>query len=115
MQLDQRLGDGQAQAGTLVALGELAFDLFEGAAQFGQSFLGNANAAVGNAQHHVVVRHPSAHRDLAAGRGELDGVGQKIERDLLERAAVGAQVQLGRYPGAELELLVAGAGGDDTH
>ncbi len=56
MQFDQGLGDGEAGARALMALGQLAFDLFERPAELGQRILGNADAAVGDAEHDTVAR-----------------------------------------------------------
>ena len=57
----------------------------------------------------------SAHGDAAAFRGELHRVRQQIERDLLEGAAVGAQMQVGRDFRDQLEVLVLRPGRDDAH
>jgi serine/threonine protein kinase HipA of HipAB toxin-antitoxin module len=62
-----------------------------------------------------VIGGTAAHGDLAAGRRELDRVRQEIERDLLERAAVGAQLQIGSDAGAERDVLLLRARRDDAH
>ncbi len=54
-------------------------------------------------------------RDAAAFRREFHRVGEKVERDLLDRAAVGLEEQRRDDLGGELEPLVLGAGGDDAH
>ena len=89
MQFDQRLGDGQAQPRAVMGLGELAFDLLERPAELLQRVARDADAGILDADHHGAARHAAAHRDAAFLGGELDGVGQQIERDLLERAPVG--------------------------
>ena len=76
---------------------------------------GDADAGILDADHHRAARHAAAHRDAAVLRRELHGVGQQIERDLLERAPVGLEADAGRDPGGDLELLLLRARGDHAH
>ena len=46
MQLGQRLGDGEAKSGTLMALGDVALDLLERTSELAQRVLRNADAGV---------------------------------------------------------------------
>ena len=66
MQFGQRLGDGEAEAGALMALGELAFHLLERPAELGERVLGDADAGVGDGEHDAVAGGASAHGDAAA-------------------------------------------------
>ncbi len=115
VQFDQRLGNRQPEAGALVALGELALDLLERPPEPRQRVLRDADAGIGDRQHDALVGRARAHRDAAAAGRELDRVRQQIERDLLDGAAVGAQLQVGRYAGAERELLVLRARRHHAH
>ena len=98
MQFDQRLGDGEAQARAVMGLGELAFDLLERPAELLQRVARNADAGILDADHHRAARHAAAHRDAALLGREFDGVGQQVERDLLERAAVGLETHVRMRP-----------------
>ena len=62
-----------------------------------------------------MVASSSAHGDAAARRRKLHRIGEQIERDLLERAAVGAQLQFGRYASRQLQLLVLRARSNNAH
>ena len=57
-----------------MALGELAFDLFEGTAKPQQRVLRDADAGIGDAEHDAVVGGARTHGDAAAGRRELHGI-----------------------------------------
>src|SRR5262245_51633361 len=86
VQFHQSAGDGKAKPAALVALGELVFDLLERATEFGDVGLRNADAGVLDSDLHPAARARQVHVDAAAVARELDGVGQKIEKHLLERA-----------------------------
>ena len=72
-------------------LGELAFDLLERPPELAQRVLRDADAVVLDGDGDVVAAHAPAHRDLAAVGRELHRIGQEIEHDLLERAAIGRE------------------------
>ena len=107
---EQALHDRQAEAGSL--LGALDGDraLAEGR-QHDRDLVGrNAGPVVAHRQILAAARRPAgAHADLAAGRRELHGVGQKVERDLPHRAFVGVKP---RHRALEIlddaDVLVAG-------
>src|SRR5690606_31927436 len=103
------------KARTLMRFGDVAFDLLERAAEPGQGIRRDADAGVGDAEHYAVIGGAAPYRDLAAGWRELDRVRQKIERDLLEGATVGAQMQIGSDAGAERDVLLLGASRHHAH
>src|SRR5690242_3532667 len=105
MQLNQRFGNSQPQARAVLRLGELAFDLFKRTPEFLQRVGGDADAGILDADQYGAARDASSHRDAAVLRGELDGIGEQIERDLLERAPVGSQLDAGCDAGGDGELL----------
>ena len=55
VQFDQRLGDGEAQAGALMALGQLTFHLLERSAELCECIAGDADAGVGDGEHDAIV------------------------------------------------------------
>ena len=77
-----------------MALGQLILDLLERPAELAQSILRYADAVVGDDDGHLAAAPPPAHRHCAAIRGELHGVGEKIERDLLQRAPIGIELDV---------------------
>jgi hypothetical protein len=89
MEIGERFRNRQAQSGTMVAFGELAFDLFEGASKFCQGMWGNADAGIGDGQDYALSTYAPADGHTPIVRGEFDGVGQQVDRDLLHGAAVG--------------------------
>ncbi len=62
---------------------------------FSSAALGDADAGIGDRQCHCAGDLAGTQRDLAAVIRELHGIGQKVEQDLLHRAAVGHQRQAG--------------------
>ena len=111
MQVDQVLGDRQAEAGALFG----GFDRVRALAERGQHdrdfLLGDAGAGVLDA-HVLAARGGPAdfEPDLAALRRELDGVGQKVEADLPHRALVAPQPrQVGLEHFVDGDAAIAGA------
>jgi hypothetical protein len=91
VQLDERLRDSKSKPRTLVTLGKLAFDLFKRAPKSGERVAGNTNSGVGDGERDAMISCPSAYGYAATRWCELDSVGEQVQRDLLERAAVCAQ------------------------
>src|SRR5581483_2023972 len=102
----ERFGDGETEAGALIALGELAFHLLERPAKLPQRVGRDADAAVGNRDEHVIAGAPAANSDATALGRELHRIGEEIERDLFERATISAQMQIGRDLGVDDEPLL---------
>ena len=75
-----------------MGLGELALDLLERPAELLQRIAGDTDSGILDADDHGAARQAAAHRDASFLGGEFDRVGQKIERDLFERAPVGPQM-----------------------
>ena len=96
VQLDQRFGDREAEARALMRLGELAFHLLERTAEVLQGVGRDADAGILDGDHHGLAGGAAAHRDAAAVGGELHGVRQEVEQDLLDRAAVDPEPDAGR-------------------
>src|SRR5260221_8887999 len=92
MQLGHRPRQRQAEPRALVLAGEAAVDLAEGAQRGFEIVRGDADAGVLDRQAEPVRVVAGADRDAAAGGGELDGIGQQVEQDLLEPPAVAEQV-----------------------
>src|SRR3954468_9648588 len=86
MQLDQRLGDRQAQPRAVMSLGELALDLLERPAELLQRIARDTDSGILDAYDRAAARQAAAHRNASFLGGEFDRIGQKIERDLFERA-----------------------------
>ena len=105
---DQRLHDRQAKPGALVtALIGLA-GLEERIADPLQIVGGDADAGVDHAQRQMRPFHRGRHRDGAAAFGELDGVGNQIEHDLLEGAQIAVHLrQIVGRAGDEVDAVVA--------
>ena len=117
MQLDQRFRDGKAKPRALMALGELALDLLERPAEFLAARRAvDADAGIRDRDDDGAARHRAPRTDDAAAVGrELHGVGQEIEHDLLQRAAVGAQAQRrGAISAVNVQLLVLRRAPDTT-
>ena len=89
MKLDQRLDDGQAEAGSLLLGDKLIVHLAERLEQFRDMFLGDADAIVGDFD--PAPARPTLDADLhpAAFIVELDRIRQKVEQHLLQAAPVG--------------------------
>ncbi len=89
VQIGQRPRDRQPQPRAVIGLGQLALDLLERPAQPQQRMRRDADAGVGDHQHDGIAEHPAAHHHLAAIGRELDRIGQQVDDDLLDRAAIG--------------------------
>jgi hypothetical protein len=100
MQLHERAGNGEPEAGAALALGILALHLFERLADLVKRLGGNADAGVCDGEDHRGLMHMGAQRDAAAIAGEFYGVGEQVEHDLLHGAAVALHGQ----PSANLLL-----------
>src|ERR1700722_113076 len=108
VQLGERFGDGEAEAGALVALGQLAFDLLERPAELVQRIFGNADAGVFDGDGDFAGSHIAAHGHRAAVRREFYGVGKKVQSDLLHRAAVGLKTDRRIDVRCQAEMLLVG-------
>src|SRR5207244_766171 len=93
----------------LVGLGELALDLFERLAQPPQRGGRDADAGVGDHEHDRVGQHVAAHGYVAVVGGEFYGIGQQVDEDLLDRAAVGHHGNGAFDIGVQRQMLVFGA------
>src|SRR5580692_9503094 len=105
----ERLGDSEAKARTLILFGELALHLLEGTAELMQIAFRNADAVVFDGDNDGVGPYPAMHLHGAALGCELDRIGQKIERDLLERAPIRLQMDRRVDLRNELEVFLVGA------
>ena len=85
----QAFDDGQAQAGALVGDGHVMLALAEAVEHALLVFRRNADAGVAHPEHQpaVIVQEGEGGDTAMFGR-ELDGIGQKIEQDLLNCALV---------------------------
>ena len=111
MQIGQRSCDGEAKARAVIGLGELALDLLERPAEPHQRLRRNSDAGVGDHQDDRILPPPAANDHPAVVGRELDGVGQQIDDDLLDRPAVGDDRYRAFDVGFEREVLVVGAPG----
>ncbi|BEV47002.1 hypothetical protein CRBSH125_31850 [Afipia carboxidovorans] len=109
MQMRERFCNRKAEAGAVIAFGELAFDLLERAAEAGECFLRNADAAVGNRHDHLAAAGAAAHQNASAIRRELHRVRQQVDHDLLHRAAIRDDRDRAVDPRIEREALAVGA------
>ena len=94
---------------------KLAFDLLERPPELAQRVPWDADAVVLDGDGDLVAAHAPAHRDLAAVRREFHRIGQEIERDLLERAAIGGEADAGRDLRADDQVLFVRAPPDHAH
>ena len=107
MQRHEALHDRKAETGPFVtaliglaALEERRTDALEIVGR-------NADAGVADAQRELRARHRGGHRNLAAALGELDGVGDEIEHDLLEGPGIaGHDRQILRRVGDEVDAVL---------
>lgn len=98
MEFGEGLGQGQAEAGSLVFSVEIAIDLLERGQRLGNVGQGDTDTGVGDLEYITVVpAKPDLDRHTAAGRRELDGIGQQVDQDLLELAFIGVQCRQGRW------------------
>ena len=95
MQFHELPGQGEAQAGSLEPLGIDRLQLGEGLEQLGDVFLPDADAGVRNGDLDEIPVKDRTYLHGAGGRGELDGIGEQVEQDLLQFPLVGRQADLG--------------------
>jgi hypothetical protein len=81
---------------------------------------GNADAGVGDFEHGIGAGRPGDDRDLPAGRGELQRVGEQVGDHLMQPARVGQDLDAGQPPaqrhvsGLEPAGQAVGRGGGDA-
>src|SRR5262245_3650052 len=108
VQRQQALDDRNAEPGAVMAAVVGRARLEERIADARQVLGVDTDARVGNGHRDAAALVARAHRHLAAGIGELDGVGDQVEHDLIERALVGDDVgQIVCQPRSELDPLLA--------
>jgi hypothetical protein len=105
MQLHERFGDGEAKAGAVIALSQLALDLFEGAAEAGEGFLRNADPCICDHHHDFAANDPAPDHDASAIGRELHSVRQEVDENLLHRAAIGHDRNGAVDPAVERQLF----------
>ena len=89
MQFGQRLGQGKPQTGALGGVLHAVLDLLERQQDAAQVAGFDAGAGIGDGDlYAAAVFDAGIQGDAAAGRGELDGVGQQVEENLLQPAPV---------------------------
>ena len=96
-------------------LGELALHLLERAPQVLQRVLRDADAGILDRDVHIAADNPGAHREAPAVGGELHRVGQEIDHDLLDGAAVGAQADRRLDLGLHGQSLLVDPRRDEPH
>ena len=87
MELDQFLDQRQADARALVGPAPRAFDAVEALEEVGEFRRRDAGPGIADDQFHGLPCRAQGDRDLA-GEGELEGVGQEVEDDLLPHVPV---------------------------
>ena len=87
--MGERFGDRKTEARPLVAFGQLTFDLLERPAELVYGILWDADPVVLNGNCHVAAARSASQGYCATIGRELHRVGQKIEGNLLKRAAIG--------------------------
>ena len=110
MHLRQGLGQGQPEPGAFVFPRIGVFDLTEGL-EDGLQFAGGDADTVVHHRYNDSGLHvpPRFYRNTAAGGGELDGVRQQIEKDLLHAAAIDPDDRKIRVdPDAHVQLGLTG-------
>ena len=92
MQFHQGHGQRQAESHTLVVSRVAACDLTEGRNRLGHVLFGDADPGVRDREdQRPVPVNSRRYRDFAAFGGELDGVGDEVEQNLLDLGLVGAK------------------------
>lgn len=94
-QVEETLGDGQAQAGAAIAAGGGAISLAEGIEDVLLLLGRDADAFVADAEFEVVFAGDQNAQTNAAGFGEFDGIAQQVEEDLLEAQRIAEHFVLG--------------------
>ncbi len=87
MQLDELLHQRQANPGAFVAAALRALDTVEAIEDARQFLFGNAGTGIGNRHQHSAVDLAHRHGD-AAGKRELESVGDEVEDDLFPHLAI---------------------------
>jgi hypothetical protein len=112
-QLAQAAADGEAEAGAAEAAGGGVVDLGEGVEHGLELVGGDADAGVGDADGDLVApggRLVAGGEGDRAAEGELVGVAEDVEEDLLQAQGVGVDHRAGQL-GVEVELVAGGAHG----
>ena len=110
---DDLPGQGQPDARALLGPGLRSVDLGETVEDPLEHVGRDADAGVLDRHGHGVVLVLDVDRDLAALGGELEGVGQQVEDDLLELVRIDRQLDgMGRVLEIEADLLLVGQGLD---
>ena len=92
VQFHQGHGQRQAESHTLVVSRVAACDLTEGRNRLGHVLFGDADAGVRDREdQRPVAVNSRRYRDFAAFGGELDGVADEVEQNLLDLGLVGAK------------------------
>ena len=73
-----------------MTLGDVALYLFERTAEFPQRCSRNADARVLDQNKRVTARNLGSYRDAATFLGELDGICQEVQQNLLKCAPIPA-------------------------
>ena len=107
------LAIARPRPGSLVPFGQLAFHLLERPAQLVQRILRDADAVVLDGNGARRRARPPAHGHRAAVGREFHRVGKKVERNLLEGAAIGLELHACRNVGTKRQTLFIGAPEDD--
>ena len=111
---DQRLRDGEAEAGAALAPRRGAVDLLELLEQTIQILGSNAFALIRDGQRHGAVRTGGSDGDVRTRGRELDGVRQQVHQRLDDAIGIDHhRPQPGRQLGVERDLRQAGRAFDD--
>ena len=102
MHLHQFLHQREADSAPLMAPAPSAVDAPEALEKVGQIALGNAGPGIRDGELHMVVLGTDRHPDLAVESG-FQGVGNKVENDLLPHVAVHID-RLGKRRAIHLKL-----------
>ena len=105
MQLYERLRDSEAKAGAVIALGQLAFDLFERTTEAGEGSLRNADPCIRDHHHHFAANDPASDHDASAIGREFYCVGEQVDENLLHRAAISHDRNGAVDPAVERQLF----------
>ena len=114
-------GNGHAKAGTLYPAYRGGALPLEGFKDLLRELLAHTNAVVLDAElilpaaAHLTGKLPHPHRDRAARRGKLDGVGQQIQQYLIQPGLIAVDVLIGHIHGVhiKLQLLCINLSADD--
>ena len=115
------LGDRHAKAGALYPADRGGALPLEGLKDLVGELLAHADAVILDAELvlpaavHFTGKLPHPHRDCAARRGKLDGVGQQVQQDLVQPGLVAVDVLVGHIRGVHIkfQLLCVNLPADD--